>query len=71
MNNTESTMTHLEMLKTIINCWENLTEAKTKYEKHPGGGASQKIKNRLSEAYRIKIAEMNNAVFNIKQLVKP
>jgi hypothetical protein len=63
-------MTHLEMLTKLIECVEKMTAAKEKYEKHPGGGASQKIKNKLFQEYRQRLLEMNNAVFNIKQLLK-
>ena len=63
-------MIHSEMLRTLIDCYENMKSAKEKYEKHPGGGASQKIKNQLAKELRIKNAELDNSVFNIKQLLK-
>lgn len=63
-------MTEKQKLLMLIDCIEKFNEAKSKYEKHPGGGASQKIKNQLAREYKIKLVEMNNAVFNIKQQLK-
>lgn len=63
-------MTDKQMILTLIDCIEKVSAAKEKYVKHPGGGASQKIKNKLAKELSIRFSEMNNAVFNIKQLLK-
>lgn len=63
-------MTEKEMLLKLIDCVEKMNEAKAKYVNHPGGGASQKIKNKLAQEYGIKVRQLNNTVFNIKQLLK-
>ncbi len=63
-------MTDREMLNTLINCCEEMIKAKEKYKQHPGGGASQKIKNRLAQDLKIKEFQLGNAVFNIKQFLK-
>lgn len=63
-------MNDKQMLLKLIETIEAMNEAKIKYENHPGGGASQKIKNKLFQNYSLRFTEMNNAVFNIKQLLK-
>lgn len=63
-------MTDTQMLKSLINASERMFEAKAKYEKHPGGGASQKIKNKLAKELNISYQELNNLTFNLKQLIK-
>jgi len=63
-------MTEQEMLKKIIIAYDAMKAAKDKYYEHPGGGASQTIKNRLSKEFRQKEQELDNLIFNIKQLVK-
>ena len=63
-------LTEKEMLLKLIDCVEKVNEAKQKYEMHPGGGASQKIKNKLAKECQLRNIELANAVFNIKQLLK-
>jgi hypothetical protein len=63
-------MSKEEMLKKLIECVDNMFEAKKKYEAHPGGGASQKIKNKLACEYKQRLTELGNASFNIKQHLK-
>jgi len=66
-------MSHIsekEMLAKLIECVENTEAARIKYAQHPGGGASQKIKNKLAKEYSQKLSQLNNAVFNIKQQLK-
>ncbi len=63
-------MTHTEMLKKLIDSVEAMTKAKDKYNNHRFSGNSQKIKKQLFKEYNQKWMEMNNAVFNIKQLIR-
>ena len=63
-------MTHTEMLKSMIAAYESMQDAKVKYYSHPGGGASQQIKNKLAADFRQKEQELSNLVFNVKQFIK-
>jgi hypothetical protein len=63
-------MTHTEMLIKLIEAGESMREAERKYSAHPGGGASQKMKNRLAQDVHIKRVQFDNTIFNIKQFLK-
>lgn len=63
-------MTENEMINKLIEHGEKLRIAQKKYYSHPGGGASQKIKNQLRKKARVAEAEFDNVIFNIKQLIK-
>jgi hypothetical protein len=62
-------MTEQDMLKSIIIAYDAMKAAKDKYYQHPGGGASQTVKNRLSREFRQKEQELDNTIFNVKQLI--
>jgi hypothetical protein len=64
-------MTHTEMLKSLIGCAERYRKAQKEYWAHPGGGASQKIRNKLKKEMVSLGRQLDNAVFNINQFLKP
>lgn len=60
-------MTDKEMLKTLIDCYDQLRKAKIAYINFSG---NEKRKNELFKVMQRKETELDNAVFNIRQLIK-
>lgn len=63
-------MTNKELLVTVIESGKKMIQAKNDYDKHPGGGASQKNKNRLWKEYKLAAQQFANVIFNAEQLIK-